>query len=326
MPELATTPTPVLVTGATGFIGASVVRRLNAAQHDVHVLLRPGADTWRIADLASSVTVHEVDLTDTATVALAVRQIQPRVVLHLATYGAYEHQDQARRIIETNVIGTQGLLEASLAAGVRLFINTGSSSEYGYSSQAMSETDRIEPNSLYAVAKAAQTELCRLVASTSDMASVSFRLFSVYGPWEEPGRLFPTLICRTLKDLPLEMVAPDTARDFVFVDDVIEALVNFPKLEKLKGEVINLGSGTEYTLKEVVEVVQRICGHTSAVHWGAMTRRRWDSNRWQADVSKAKELLNWSATTTLDQGVAQMSEWIQTVGTDYALTPSGPTP
>src|ERR671938_597453 len=101
------------------------------------------------------------------------------------------------------------------------------------------------------------------------MAVVVFRLFSVYGPWEEPTRLVPTMIRRARAGLPLEMVSPRTARDFVYVDDVLDALAGFGRLEGLSGEVINLGSGAQSTLAEVVELVREIVSSRSEVRWGA---------------------------------------------------------
>src|SRR6185503_9394768 len=103
----------------------------------------------------------------------------------------------------TDVIGTLNLLEASEAAGVLLFVNAGSSSEYGYRTDPMRETDRVEPASVYAVAKAAQTHLANLFGRRGAMAVVTFRLFSVFGPWEDPARLFPTLLRRAKAGAPL---------------------------------------------------------------------------------------------------------------------------
>src|SRR5207249_6044598 len=122
-------------------------------------------------------------------------------------------------------------------------------SEYGYRTAAMSEADRLEPNSVYAVGKAAQTHLASLYGKrTEGPATVTFRLFSVYGPWEEPTRLMPTLLRRARAALPLEMVGRDVARDFVYVDDVLDALLGLEALEGRRGEVFNLGSGVQSTL------------------------------------------------------------------------------
>jgi nucleoside-diphosphate-sugar epimerase len=181
----------------------------------------------------------------------------------------------------------------------------------------MRETDRLEPNSFYAVAKAAQTHLCTLLARRSEMATVVLRLFSVYGPWEEPTRLIPTVIRRARAGLPLEMVAPDVARDFVYVEDVINALLDFPRLARLRGEVLNLGTGTQTTLREVVDAVTKLLGSRSPVRWGAMAARQWDSAHWSADPSKAARLLGWAPAHSLRQGLRKTAEWMRALGDEY---------
>ena len=108
---------PVLVTGGAGFIGAAAIERLLADGVDVHALLRPDADTWRLRDMLGRVRRHDVDLVDGEAVAAAVRTARPTAVVHLATHGAYESQADAQRILSTNILGTFHLLDASLAAG-----------------------------------------------------------------------------------------------------------------------------------------------------------------------------------------------------------------
>ena len=260
---------PVFVTGASGFVGSCAVRRLLERGHQVHVLLRAEARLWRLRGLLERLVVHRADLCDAAAVRAAVSAATPAVVLHLAAYGAYETQADARRILETDVLGSYNLLEASPAAGVKVFVNAGSSSEYGYRYDVMRESDALVPNSIYAVAKAAQTHLCSLLGQSGSGAFVTFRLFSVYGPWEEPVRLMPTIIRRARAGLPLEMVAPETAHDFIYVDDVLDAMLDFERLAGSRGAVYNLGSGVQSTLRDVVAAVQAAVGSKSEVRWGA---------------------------------------------------------
>lgn len=308
---------PVLVTGGSGFVGACAVEELVRRGHSVHVLLRDPAKAWRLAPVWPRLHVHQGDLVDEVATREVMKAVRPKVVLHLAAYGAYEKQSDARTILRTNILGAYNLLEAAADHGTELFVNTGSSSEYGFKSEPMRESDRLEPNSFYAVAKAAQSHLCGLLSKRTDMATVVFRLFSVYGPWEEPGRLMPTLIRRARAGLPLEMASPDIARDFVYAEDVVNALVDFPRLTPLRGDVINLGSGRETTLREVVATVTDLLASRSEVRWGAMTPRHWDTNRWSADPALASRLIGWKARHSLRHGLEWMAEWMRKVGDDY---------
>jgi nucleoside-diphosphate-sugar epimerase len=152
------------------------------------------------------------------------------------------------------------------------------------------------------------------------MAVVTLRFFSVYGPWEEPSRLVPTMICRARAGLPLQMVAPDVTRDFVFVDDVLRAFLDFDRLRAASGEVINLGTGVETTLRMVVETIQDLFGHRSEVVWGAMPPRHWDTTRWVADRTRAARLLDWEPRVGLPEGLARTAEWIAATGGHYGIS------
>jgi nucleoside-diphosphate-sugar epimerase len=307
---------PILVTGASGFVGACAVRELLRRGHEVHMLLRPQSNLWRLRPVLKQLHLHPGDVIDAAAVRDVVKDVRPRTVLHLATHGAYESQADSRTILQTNILGTCNLLEAGAEFGVTAFVNAGSSSEYGFKAEPMRETDRLEPNSFYAVAKAAQTHLCQLMARRGPMGVVVYRLFSVYGPWEEPTRLVPTLIRRARDGLPLRMVSPRTVRDFVYVEDVLEALLDLPAAARMRGEVVNLGSGVETTMGEVVRTVLALLDSRSEVLWGVMPARHWDSDRWVADTYRAKALLNWRPRHTLAQGLARMADWMKATG-DY---------
>lgn len=301
----------VLVTGAAGFVGAALARRLLEDGHDVHVILKAGSAGWRLADILAELRGHHADLTDEGAVRALVSSIRPEVIYHLATHGAYPFQTNADGIIQTNVLGTWNLLKASARVEYEVFVNTGSSSEYGFKDYAMRETDLLEPNSYYAVAKCAQTLLCQHVAKTEQRPIATLRLFSVYGPFEEPSRLIPTLIRSCLDGRDLALVEPDTARDFVYVDDVVDAYLRIDGLAKLSGEILNIGSGVQSTLARVVDVILRETAAEVACHWGSMPARVWDAKTWVADCTKSSRLLGWRPSTSLREGLERTVAWMR---------------
>jgi nucleoside-diphosphate-sugar epimerase len=171
-----------LITGASGFIGSVLLRRLVEQKQEVHLILRKESKRWRIADLLDKVTIHYSDLSKVTELIEIVKKVKPNIIYHLATNGAYSYQKDANQIIETNILGTWNLLQACNTVDYDLFVNTGSSSEYGSKQFAMRETDIVEPNSYYAVTKCAQTLLCSHIAKQEHRPIVTIRPFSVYGP------------------------------------------------------------------------------------------------------------------------------------------------
>jgi len=300
-----------LVTGAAGFVGACLVRRLVKMGLRVHALVAPEGNLWRIEDLLPSLTLHRGDITDETFVRKFIGKVSPTIIYHLATHGAYPTQGDAKRILMTNVLGTYNLLESLDKFPYKLFVNTGSSSEYGFKQKPMKENDLPEPNSYYAVAKLAQTMLCQYTAKSQKKSIVTFRLFSVYGPYEEPSRLVATIIRRCLQGEALQMTSPKTARDFIFVEDVVDAYLNVERLRTCDAKIFNIGTGRQVSLKKITDTVLKLTGSRVDVQWNAMQDRIWDTSLWVADANRAKRLLGWKAKTSLKQGLVQTMEWIK---------------
>lgn len=301
---------PIVVTGAAGFVGANLVRRLLHDGGDVHVLLRPGTRTWRLDSVMPHLDARSVDLEDRDGVDRAIAAIQPQIVFHLATHGAYPSQHDARRIFRTNVEGTINLVEACRRHGFRTFVNAGSSSEYGASEQPMCEDAPLRPNSHYAIAKAATTHYCAYRARSENLPIVTLRLFSVYGAWEEPTRLMPTLAMSLLDHRLPPLVSRSTARDFVHVDDVVDAFLLAADRPDLAGHVFNVGTGVQHTIEDVVHMALAITGQSIEPVWNSMPARSWDATHWVADPSKAAARLQFRAALDLRAGLAHTLEWL----------------
>jgi len=299
----------VLVTGGGGFLGANLVRELINYQAKVNLFLRSSTKPWRLSDVINKVKVYQVDLNKKKKVEQAVRKIKPQIIFHLAAYGCYPFQTDINQIIKTNIQGTVNLLEALNHLNYQSFVNTGTSSEYGYKNKPVKETDLLEPTSFYAVSKATATHFCQVFSKEFNKPIVTLRPFSIYGDWEEPSRFIPTIITSCLKNKTIKLVPGKQVRDFLYVKDLTRAFLLVGLKNNLGGEIINIGSGKQYLIKETAEKIIQLIGNKVKVKIGAYKPRKWDTDFWVADIKKAKKLLNWKPKYNLKQGLKKSIEW-----------------
>ncbi len=315
-----------LVTGAGGFVGANLARRLLADGHRVHLVTPPGSDGWRIAGLPDA-NRSAIDLADADAVDGLLAGARPDWIFHLAAHGAYSWQTDLRKIVATNVVGAANLLESSLAVGFESFVSAGSSSEYGFRPTATNESDPVEPNSAYAVSKAAAAILFRQTSLAHDLPITTLRLYSVFGPWEDPKRLIPALVCNGVAGRLPALVNPEIARDFVYVDDVVEAFVLTARTRVAAGAIFNVGSGVETTIAAAVETARKVFGLTAEPDWESMPDRAWDTRTWVSNPARIEAALGWRAATPFAEGLALTADWLRSqpdLWQRYGFAPTTP--
>lgn len=301
----------VLISGASGFVGANLARRALLDGHEVHLVLRPGHQSWRLDEIATNVYLHSAALQDRDQVAAIVHSIKPDWIFHLAAFGAYSSQKGFEQMVQTNVLGCASLLDACTATGFEAFVNCGSSSEYGLKDHAPTEDEPIEPNSHYAITKAAATHYCNVAAATRGSRIYTLRLYSIYGPYEEPSRLMPTLVLHAMNGKWPPLVGPRTARDYVFVDDACDAMMSVVNSSGLVSGIYNVCSGVQTSLQEVVSIAKAMLTVGAKPEWGTMTQRSWDSDIWVGSPAKLQKQSGWRAKTDLQNGIRNTVEWFR---------------
>jgi UDP-glucose 4-epimerase len=302
----------VIITGATGFVGANLARRLLQEGHEVHLLVRPSHNAWRIESIRADVHLQQVELADTGALERIVGNIRPDWIFHLAAHGAYSYQTDLSQMVQTNITGTMNLVNACLKTGFEALVNTGSSSEYGFKDHAPKENEWLEPNSHYAITKASATMFCRYTSQSQNMHLPTLRLYSVYGPYEEPSRLMPKLVINGLQGKLPPMANPEIARDYVYVDDVSDAyLLAATRPGQEPGAVYNVGTGVQTSLREVVEVARRVMDIAAVPDWGSMPDRAWDTDAWVSNNRAIQNALGWRPGYTFESGFRQMVNWLK---------------
>lgn len=301
-----------LVTGSTGFIGACLVHKLVEIGCTVHVVIREDSNTWRVNDIMDNLHVHIADLTNYTEINKVVKIVQPDVIYHLAAYGAYHSQTDTTKMIQTNIVGTMNLLNACSANGFEAFVNIGTSSEYGQKNKKIRETYLLEPNSHYSVTKSCATLFCQCEAKNKKLPINTVRLFSVYGYFEERTRLVPTIIKACLSKQDPKLLSPNSVRDFIFVEDIIDFLLKLSANSKISGEIFNVGSGRQHTVRNIVEeTIKQTKSHIQPVWGAAEPRPTIEPKAWVADISKAKKMLGWRPKNSLKQGLGKTIKWFE---------------
>lgn len=303
-----------LVTGAGGFVGANLARRLLLDGYDVVALARPGGDRWRLADVVDDVAVMETDVRDSDAVRSVATQARPDVIFHLAAHGAYSWQSDLDQMLRVNVGSTQALLDVAAKREIPM-VNAGSSSEYGFQDHPPREDELPRPNSYYAVTKLAATQLCQLAADRHGVHVATLRLYSIYGPWEDPRRLMPTLVAAAQRGEWPPLVGPATARDFVWIGDACQSFIDAATVKLAEpGAIFNIASGTQTTLAELVDIAAGVFSVTHAPSWGSMEPRAWDTSVWVGDPEKAHRELGWQAVTPLRDGLMRFARHLESRG------------
>lgn len=283
----------VLITGATGYVGTHLARKLAQGGASVAALVRPESDTARLAD-AGSVALRAYDGTLDSLVA-AVRAVQPDCVFHLASLSRVEvAREQVDALVQANIVLGVHLLEALRdVPGCRL-INAGTYSQYA-------AAGGYEPDSLYAVTKQAFELFVDYAAATAALAAVTLVVFDVYGEDDWRPKLLTSLVDSALTGRPFPATEGHQRLDFVHVEDVVQGFVHAAQLPAVPGHRrYRLDSGARISLRELGAAIERLAGSRMDIRWGELPYR---PGQKMAVLERGERLPGWQARVDLENGI-----------------------
>ncbi len=311
----------ILVTGGAGFIGSHLVEKLLGADKRVTVVddfndfYAPAMKRANIAPylVNENFRLFETDIFDAESLRRIFSENQFDAIVHLAARaGVRPSLEQPKLYTETNINGTLNLLDLAKDFGVKQFVFGSSSSVYGNNEKVpFSEDDKIvQPISPYAATKAAGELLCHTYSHLYDIRTVCLRFFTVYGARQRPDlaiRKFSQLIT---DGKPIQVFGDGTTRrDYTYVDDIISGVLAAIDYEKSAHEVFNLGESDTVELRYLIELLEKNLGKTAIIDRRPM--QAGDVSQTFADISKARELLNYNPQTKIEEGIKKFVEWFR---------------
>lgn len=302
----------VLITGASGFIGSHLARRLVELGGKVHVLIRPQSDLWRIEDLLDKgITVWEVEVNDEDGINRCVSSIRPRRVFHLAAFvNPARSLKLLDEMIDVNIKGTVTLLKAMEGAPLECFVNVGTCEEYGDSDAPFVEEQRESAVSPYSASKVSATHFCQMIYKITGMPIVTVRPFLTYGPFQEPKMLVPSLIQDCLNNKrEFCMTSGEQTREFNYVTDVVEGVMQASLSKSLIGGIVNIGNGKEYKIIDVVKMIVKIMDSSILLNCGGLNHREGEVSHFYSSTEKFNKILKTISATPLEEGLKKTVDW-----------------
>jgi dTDP-glucose 4,6-dehydratase len=305
--------TRLLVTGGAGFIGSEFVRKAVSKGYEVAVIdnLSYAGDIERLKEVEGRIKFFKTDITDREAVKGIFGSLKPGVVVHWA---AESHVDRSiidsSPFLNTNIRGTQVLLDLSREFGIKKFINISTDEVYGDLGESgqFIETTPLNPSSPYSVSKASADMLGRAYHRTYGLPVITVRPSNNYGPWQYPEKLIPVVILKALNNDGIPVYAKgENIREWLFVSDCTEAVLEV--LEKGKaGDIYNIGSGEEKRNIDVVKAILAILRKSEDLIEFVKDRPGHDF-RYSLNTTKINNGLGWERKVRFENGIEMTVKW-----------------
>ncbi|MBW2596845.1 MAG: NAD(P)-dependent oxidoreductase [Deltaproteobacteria bacterium] len=291
-----------LVTGATGFVGSHLVRRLIKDSWEAHIITRSSSNLKLLEDVAGKVIVHQHNGTTSSMINI-VKEAEPGIVFHLASLFLAQHiSEDIEHLVQSNLLFGVQLAEAMTLQGVTKLINTGTSWQHY-------ENEDYNPVCLYAATKQAFKDMLKFYVKTSELKVITLKLFDTYGPDDPRPKLFTLLRKVAEGQTKLAMSQGEQLIDLVYIDDVIDGYLQAARRlldNKVSGmEEYAISSGNPISLKDLVTVYGRIVKKPMPINWGG---RPYRFREVMVPWNKGKNLPGWKPKVGLIEGIKRMEK------------------
>lgn len=301
----------VFLTGSTGFVGSFVLRELLCEGYEVATLIRPTSDVSRINGELCSVNIINGDFNNLEAIYHNLKTFAPEVVVHLAWQGVKAADRNSSCQIE-NINASVGIFKLTQKLGCTMFLGMGSQAEYGPVSGRLGEDSPVRPTTLYGASKLSTCLLLDRLANQSNIRFAWLRLFSSYGPGDDPSWMIQYVARTLLQGGRPALTAAQQLWDYIHVKDVAKAVV--ATIDNQSSGIFNLGSGQTRKLENIIELIRDYIDPNLSLGFGEVQYRPDQVMHLEANITRLQLATNWCPTIPLELGLREVVDWLKMFG------------
>jgi UDP-glucose 4-epimerase len=299
----------VAVTGASGFIGIHFLHGLHAAGAQIVAIVVADRHPDRLDSLPFP--VERIVIDNVSQLGAAIRQANARFVVHLNGYPTTERSLSAvKQTLEWNLVSTIDLLTACAEVHVERVLLMGSCEEYGHDVAPFDTRLAPDPSSPYGASKAAATAYARMFTNSFRLPTIVLRPSVVYGSGQSPRMLISQVMKALAEGRVIDVTEGRQTRDFLYIGDLVDAILLAITAPALEGETWNVGSGEVVTVRDCLERIERITGISGLIDYGGRAYIDREIFRYEINIEPTCAMLNWRPAIMLDEGLTRTWESI----------------